>query len=248
MLNLSSISSGQSLIGRVLRAPLRLIPRNAVVPILQGPLCGKKWIAGSSNHGCWIGSYEHDKQSALQHAIKPGDVIYDIGANVGFYTLLSSVLTGNDGHVYAFEPLPGNLQDLRKHIEINHLHNCTVIEAAIADKDGEAHFDPTPYRSHGRLLATGTMVVRTIALDSLLAQGSTRPPSLMKIDIEGAEVDCLRGATETIAKFRPIIFLATHSADLHAACVRMLMGWSYDLTPLDAPAIEDARELIAKPP
>ncbi len=92
------------------------------------------------------------------------------------------------------------------------------------------------------------MVVRTIALDSLLAQGSTRPPSLMKIDIEGAEVDCLRGATETIAKFRPIIFLATHSADLHAACVRMLMGWSYDLTPLDAPAIEDARELIAKPP
>lgn len=246
MVNLSRISD-QSYVGKVLRAPLRLIPRTAVFPILQGPLRGKKWLVGSSNHGCWLGSYEYEKQRAVQRAIKPGDVVYDIGANVGFYTLLSSVLTGDQGRVYAFEPLPSNLRDLREHLKINRIFNCTVIEAAVARDDGEARFDPSLSRSQGRLSATGTIVVRTVALDSLLRQSGISPPSLMKIDIEGAEVECLRGAARTIRNSRPIIFLATHGPDLHAACLGMFAQWGYHVRPLDARAIEDSCELIAEP-
>lgn len=246
MVNVSRISH-DSYLGKVLRAPLRLIPRTAVVPILQGRLRGKKWVVGSSNHGCWFGSYEYEKQRAFQRAIKPGDVVYDIGANVGFYTLLSSVLTGDQGRVYAFEPLPRNLRDLREHIEINGIVNCRVIEAAVAQEDGEACFDPSLNRSQGRLSASGTILVRTVALDSLLRQTSISPPSLMKIDIEGAEVECLRGAARTITSSRPIIFLATHGPDLHAACLGMFAKWGYHVRPLDARGIEESCELVAEP-
>jgi hypothetical protein len=55
----------ESFIGRLIGAPLRLIPQRMVVPTFQGPLRGKKWIVGSSNHGCWMGSYELEKQRAF---------------------------------------------------------------------------------------------------------------------------------------------------------------------------------------
>jgi FkbM family methyltransferase len=246
VVNLSRISN-QTHLGKILRAPLRLIPRSAVFPILQGRLRGKKWIVGSSSHGCWLGSYEYEKQRAIGRAIRPGDIVYDIGANVGFYTLLSSVLAGTRGRVYAFEPLPRNLRDLREHLKINRISNCSVIEAAVAFEDGEAHFDPSPARSEGRLSPTGTIVVRTVGLDSLLSQNRISPPSLMKIDIEGAEVECLRGAARTIGNFRPVIFLATHGPDRHAMCLQLFAEWGYNVRSLDAQAVEHASELIAEP-
>lgn len=65
-----------------------------VVPVLQGSLRGRKWIVGSSNHGCWLGSYEWKKQRLFTRTVSSGDVVFDIGAHVGFYTLLASVLVG----------------------------------------------------------------------------------------------------------------------------------------------------------
>ena len=246
MANLSRISN-ETCFGKVLRAPLRLIPRTAVVPILQGPLRGKKWIVGSSNHGCWLGSYEYEKQRDFQRAIKPNDIVYDIGANVGFYALLSSITVGAEGHVYAFEPLPSNLRDLRKHLEINHISNCTVIEAAVSSTEGEARFDPSSNRCEGRLSETGSILVRKVTLDSLLSRGSIERPSLMKIDIEGEEVECLRGAAQTIRRYRPLIFLATHGTEVHAACLNMLAEWGYHVRALENHSVRYPNELIATP-
>src|SRR4030095_2658449 len=96
------------MLGKRLRLPTRFIPSDARVRILQGPLRGKKWIAGSSTHGCWVGSFEYEKQLAFRRAVSRGDVVYDLGAHVGFYTLLPSVLAGEAGHVYSFEPLAAN--------------------------------------------------------------------------------------------------------------------------------------------
>ncbi|MBN8636124.1 MAG: hypothetical protein J0M07_12425 [Anaerolineae bacterium] len=100
-MNFSGISR-QSLIGQLLRLPLALMPKSARVPILQGALRGRWWIAGSSNHGCWLGSYEFDKQQRLSAHVQPGMVVYDIGAHVGFYTLLAAQLVGPGGHVFSF--------------------------------------------------------------------------------------------------------------------------------------------------
>lgn len=202
MIDFSGIAS-ESLIGRVIRAPLRLIPRDMVVPILQGPMRGMRWITGSSNHGCWFGSYELAMQQAFRSTIGPRDTVYDIGANVGFYTLFASVCVGPQGRVYSFEPLPRNIADLRRHIRINHLANCEVIEAAVSRSDGIAQFDASRPRSMGQLSATGENTVRTVSLDSLTSAKTIVPPNLIKIDVEGAEGDVLEGATQNIGRLPP---------------------------------------------
>lgn len=108
-MNISAVPH-DSLVGRLLRWPLRFIPPELVVPILQGKLKGRKWVVGSSKHGCWLGSYEYHKRRLFEQLIRPGDTVFDIGAHVGFYTLLASILTGPAGRVFAFEPLPRNLR------------------------------------------------------------------------------------------------------------------------------------------
>src|SRR5688572_25202486 len=117
-MNFSGLSN-QSLAGKILRQPLKLIPPGTHVRILQGRLRGKRWIAGSSTHGCWLGSYESDKRQLFESSITPGDVVFDIGANVGFYTLLASDLVGSSGHVYSFEPVPRNIEFLNEHLSLN---------------------------------------------------------------------------------------------------------------------------------
>lgn len=129
-MNWSGISD-KSIWGKMLRFPLRLIPAQTKMPIMQGKLKRKKWIVGSSNHGCWLGSYEFDKQLLFENTITQGSVVLDLGGNVGFYTLLSSELVGPGGKVVVFEPLPRNLFYLKEHLRLNHVNNVTVLEAAM---------------------------------------------------------------------------------------------------------------------
>ena len=83
---------------------------------MQDKLKGKKWIVGSSNHGCWLGTYEFAKQRLFSETIREGSIVYDIGAHLGFYALLASVLVGPKGRVVAFEPLTKNICFLEKHL------------------------------------------------------------------------------------------------------------------------------------
>ena len=130
-------------------------------------------------------------QLALWRCIKAGDVFYDIGANVGFYTLLGGGRVGVAGRIYSFEPLPENIAHLKRHIVLNHLTNCEGIEAAVSDVDGFAQFDSSRPRSMGWLSETGDQTVRTVCLDSLVTSKRIRPPRGMKIDVEGDEARAL---------------------------------------------------------
>lgn len=226
-----------------------------MVPILQGPLRGMRWIAGSSNHGCWLGSYEFSKQHRFAAAVKPGDVVWDLGANVGFYTLLASVLTGSDGRVFSFEPAPRNLAFLRKHLDRNHVANCAVFELAVGSSDGTAKFELGVNNLIGHLATdanpptgrTGSITVRVAALDRMVDSGHLLPPDVIKCDVEGGEADALEGAGRTLAAHRPTIFLATHGPSVHARCCSLLAGLGYELAPLDGPQLADCREILATP-
>jgi FkbM family methyltransferase len=227
--NLQAISS-ETIAGKIARLPLALIPRDAVVPILRGQLRGKRWIVGSAIHRCWLGFYEFEKQRLISSMVKPGTVFYDVGANVGFYCLLAAGLVGPQGNVFAFEPLPRNVIYLRRHLALNRVSNVEILELAVGEQTGSASFTPEPSGCMGRLSHTGCLPVSVASLDDLLEQGRLVPPHSIKMDIEGAELLALRGAQKCIQQHRPIIFLATHGRDIHAACCSLLESWEYECT------------------
>ncbi len=245
-MNFSGISR-ETVFGRALRFPLRIIPSETKVRILQGPLRGTRWIAGSSNHGCWLGSYEYPKQKAFSATVKPGDCVYDVGAHAGLYTLLASALAGPKGTVASFEPSPRNLELLRKHLQINAISNCAVWNAAVGGSDGVADFDAGPFHTDGRLAATGTIKVRVVTLDKFVAEGLLRPPNVIKCDIEGGELDALKGARSLLEKHRPTLFLATHGLEVHRECCKLLSHLHYKLAPLDERPLEESQEIVATP-
>jgi len=246
-MNFSKINY-RSFLGRLLRLPLKLIPKSMVLPILQGRLRGKKWIVGAGEHGYWLGSYELNKRIAFEREVVPGSVVYDIGANVGYFSLLASVLTGPEGQVVAFEPLPRNIQYLRQHIRINHLENIEVIEAAVSDHSGEAHFELGASSAMGHLAEKGDLEVQMVSLDGMLDEKMISPPDVMKVDVEGAEYEALCGALKTLERHHPIVFLDTHGRKAHHFTISLLEDLGYRFEILDGKNMQDTRELIAFPP
>jgi FkbM family methyltransferase len=244
-MNFSAIPRA-STVGKVLRLPLRLLPGEMEIRIMQGPLRGYRWIVGSANHGCWLGSYEQTKQRLFAAAVRPGMVIYDLGANVGFYSLLASSLTGASGRVFSFEPAERNLVYLRRHIARNRVANCVVWPVAVGGHESTAHFSAGSGPCEGHLASEGTPV-RVVALDPLIASGELPPPQLIKCDIEGAELDALHGARSALELFRPKIFLATHGAEMRRRCHQFLQSLGYRLSSCDEMRLEETDEIIATP-
>lgn len=236
----------RSLAGKVLRQPLKLIPKSAKMPILQGRLRGKKWIAGSStNHGFWLGTREHKQRRIFEDTVSEASVVYDVGAHVGFYSLLASVITGPGGSVYSFEPFESNLRFLKEHLRINKVDNVTLFEVAVADKPGKAYFSPGIGSFDGRLTPDGRIEVDTVSLDDLHERGEIPAPEFIKMDIEGGEVAALEGARGILEQYHPTIFLATHGREIHARCVEFLEGLGYQLRFTDGKQPELATEILA---
>jgi FkbM family methyltransferase len=245
-MNFSKINY-QSFIGKLLRLPLRMIPKGMVLPILQGCLRGKKWIVGAGEHGYWLGSYEMQKRQVFEEAIPKGAVVYDIGANVGYYSLLAAVLVGEEGKVYAFEPLPRNIDYLRRHVGLNHFAQVEIIEVAVSDRSGKIAFDLGPSSAMGHIAESGEIEVQQVCLDELLDAGEIQPPEFMKVDVEGAEYDVLKGARTLLERYRPILFLDTHQREAHQPAITLLEELGYSFTILDGRSLAETKELIAYP-
>ena len=218
------------------------------MPILQGRLRGTKWIVGAGEHGYWLGSYEMNKRLAFEREIPNGAVLYDIGANVGYFSLLAAKLVGPEGRVYAFEPLPRNIEFLRKHIKINKFENIEVVDAAVSDHSGEAHFDLGASSAMGHLADSGGIQVRMVALDEMLEAGELRPPNYMKVDVEGAEYEALKGARKVLEQFHPVLFLDTHQREAHLPAIELLQSLGYEFEILDGKPLTATKELIARYP
>lgn len=216
------------------------------MPILQGRLKGKKWIVGAGEHGYWLGSYEINKRMAFEREIPAGAVVYDVGANAGYFSLLAAVLVGSEGRVYAFEPLPRNVEFLNKHIQLNRLDNIAVIEAAVSDRSGEAAFDLGASTAMGHLADTGEIAVRMVSLDEMLQAGELEPPDYVKVDVEGAEYDVLRGARDLLRQYHPILFLDTHQREAHRPTIALLKELGYEFSILDGKPLPETKELIAR--
>lgn len=237
--------SSTGVLGRIARFPLQFFPADMIVPVLYGPLRGSKWIVGSAHHSFWLGSYESGKLRRIARELNPGSIFYDIGANVGIYSLLASRIV-NHGRTYAFEPAPKNIWYLQRHLELNHIQNVEVLELALSDRTGTAFFDVGENRFMGHLAEEGSLCVHAVALDALLSEGKICPPNVIKMDIEGAELMALRGASRTFERFRPVLFLATHGREVETECRCLLESWGYDCRNIGSESGSDRAEIIAK--
>jgi len=238
-------SSGE-IFGRLLRAPLKLIPASTPVRIISGELRGRHWIPESAIHRCWMGWYERDKQRLVSNEVRRGSTFYDIGANVGFYTLLASALVGA-GRVVAFEPLPRNLKYLRRHVELNKIDNVTVLEAAVSDRNQVLHFHAEETGFMGRLSDDDSeLPVESVSLDALMGDGKIPPPDYIKMDVEGAELLALRGAEQVLRRRYPTIFLATHGHDVDRQCCEFLESLGYEIRRLSPSMPNGLGEVFAK--
>jgi FkbM family methyltransferase len=231
-----------------MRAPLRLVPSNTRIPILQGPLRGHRWIVGSSTHGCWLGTYEFHIQRRFADLVTDSAVVYDIGANVGFYTLLAAKSVGARGLVVSFEPLPRNVHFLRAHLALNHISNVMIETVAVADRSGPARFERAASPTEGRLSTSGTMSVNCVALDDLVAETRIPPPTIVKIDVEGGELQVLEGAAAVLAAHKPVMIIATHSPELHRECMLWLATRGFRLEVIARDSFETSETLLAYPP
>src|SRR5215213_8166416 len=216
-----------SFLGRAIRLPLRLVPRDAVLRVLSGPLLGRKWIAGAATNGCWLGMYERFAQRIFVEHVRPGSVVYDVGANAGFFTLLASKLAGPSGRVYAFEPMERNLRYIREHVQLNRVTNVHIMPLAVSDPNGSMWFAAAANPAMGGLSASGEIEVQSRTIDELARSIAT--PTFIKMDIEGAEHAALSGAIETLREARPVILLSEHGWEQHQRCGRLLESLDYDV-------------------
>lgn len=198
--------------------------------IKQGQGAGLKFQTGTANFGYLLGTSEPQTQDAIAKYVKPGGVFYDLGANVGFLTVIGAKLAGPRGRVVAFEPLPANAELVRHNAKINGFTNVEVLEVAVSASSSQGRLqlaaEPTQAKLAEDSGAAGeTISVEIVSIDELVAQGKIPPPDFMKIDIEGAEVDALRGMERTLKEAQPVIILDTHATHLEVAAFLTERGY-----------------------
>ncbi len=217
---------------------------------MQGRLRGYRWNIGAGAHGFWLGTYEAQMQEVFAQTIRPSSVVFDLGANAGFYSMLAAHLTGPSGQVLSFEPLPDNRDKILHHIAINNFTNWRVIPFAVSDKIETASFVIGAHHSMGSLIGDKsgrTITVQVTNLDSLCFEQGFPIPNCIKIDIEGAEVKALNGAARVLSTARPTIILSTHSQALQEESRSILEDKGYIVRSLNQKNISTSDELIATP-
>lgn len=148
--------------------------------------------------------------------LRPGELFVDAGANIGFYTIAASKTVSPGGRVIAIEMMPDTAAILKHHLAINDCANVEVVQRALSDRSGltvsatvtAGRFGQASIaRSSASEQKRHQVEVQTATLDELMS-GESRPIALLKLDLEGAELAALRGATRTLQCCRSVIFEA----------------------------------------
>lgn len=159
----------------------------------------------------------------LESHIKPGDIVHDIGGNIGFYSVLFAKKAGPKGCVYAYEPETINFERLRVNADLNKLPNLYPCPFAISSETRmlwlRRHSSEPGEGAHGLVGAEGdlTQPVFCFALDELIAKFKLPGPTVVKIDIEGHEMDALLGMQSALKESVRVIFVEIHYYRYEAA-------------------------------
>lgn len=190
-----------------------------------------------TGHAYFEGEGEPEVQAALEAHVKPGMTFYDVGANIGLFSMIAARLVGESGRVVAFEADPEIAARLREHVSRNEFARVSVEEKAVWCEAKTVHFeraDPaaSPDRGLGRVVESAkrnTVEVGGVSLDEFV---KTHPaPDFIKCDVEGAEVEVFRGAKRVLGERRPIIVCEMHSEENRRTLVAEFVNLGYSCAP-----------------
>jgi FkbM family methyltransferase len=213
-------------------------PRAIRVRFTAGPLAGWDFDCLTSERYFVLGAnYEQSVIDTLARLVRPGDVVYDVGAHAGYSALAFARLSG-DGHVYAFEPSPATFERLCRNVELNGARIVTPINAGAWDAEGRLRLAEKGTES--RVLAEGVSAdvpvsdVRLLRLDDFAYRDGHPPADVLKIDVEGLGVRVLTGAREMLASARPRVLLEVHDPGEQREALDILRRHGYATSALES--------------
>jgi FkbM family methyltransferase len=181
------------------------------------------------------GDYEEFLLKDLASRLRTGDVLYDVGAHVGFISLFAARLVGSVGKIYAFEADEDNSTRLLEHREMNSLAQIEVVRAAVWSESTKLSFRRASDSSGrnmgsvagiaGRENVSDTVVVEAVTLDNFVREH--RPPTVVKVDVEGAEEEVLAGAEGIFRRSRPALICEIHNAQAAEGVRKRLAACGY---------------------
>jgi FkbM family methyltransferase len=225
------------------------------VSIAGGDLVGLRLLIDlQSEKDLWLGTYEPELQAALREFARPGMVAYDVGANIGYFTLLFVKTVGSEGKVFSFEPLPANLERLRKNLAVNDLsHNVVIVPMGVGEQRGWTSFLVHQSTGMGKVMGSagregsykGVIDVEIIDLDSFVFDLGNPEPDIIKIDIEGGEVLALPGMRRLLVEARPLLLMELHGEKAAQVAWDVLTTARYNLCRMkrEYPRIEATEDL-----
>jgi len=237
------------------------------------PRGGRVWLQISTGpaRGLWLkvepyleerylsGCPEPGVQGEIVNHLRAGACLYDVGAHIGFYSLLAARLVGGDGRVVAFEPDPANASVLQANVSRNGLSQVEVIQAALWSHCGVVTFQRsaaehpelssrrgTVVPSHATDLGSRLIEVEAVKLDAFSEYRCL--PTMIKIDVEGGEIDVVNGAERLIALSRPVLLIEVHHQQAAVFLEKHLRQREYRLDWLAGhPHFAFPRHLLARP-
>ena len=163
-------------------------------------------------------NYEFNETNLVKKVIKPGWTVIDVGANFGWYSIHFSQLVGQNGKVFVFEPVPETYEELNSNIKLNSSQNIKVFNFALGNKDGSISFGVPAFDggsgASSEFLKYSKRIRTTMRqLDDVMKEQNINKVDFIKVDIEGGELNMLKGAEKLLEHFRPKILIEI--VDIH---------------------------------
>jgi FkbM family methyltransferase len=218
--------------------------KGKVMPIEAGPMRGIKLATSRhTSHAHINGTYEREVQEAIDQIVRPGDICYDLGASIGYMTLLMS---RKARQVYSFEPAPHAVAEMKRHLAVNSMNNVSIVPSPVSNAVRNVRFCLTDGAYGSAINDTETrwpiLQLQATTLDLFIHDHPV--PDFLKMDVEGEEAAVLDGAKDLLGRRKTSICCEVHNREAAVSVLGTLARFGYQVTLLDGSSARVPDEVL----